>query len=94
VNQLKKIEDARDEPKEEAQSVEFTWLEEGEEVLIAGSFNGWTKVPMEKQNDKFVVNINLKPGVYEFKYFVDNEWLKRDDLDMSENKENNIIEIN
>jgi len=47
-------------------------------VNLAGNFNNWdTKVLSAKRDSKgnWVVKVGLKPGKYEYKFFVDNSWL-------------------
>lgn len=34
-------------------------------VYVAGSFNGWTKVPMQRVGDDWTVELPLEPGYYE-----------------------------
>eukprot|EP00958_Prasinococcus_capsulatus_P026679 scaffold4958_cov406-Prasinococcus_capsulatus_cf.AAC.13 len=47
--------------------VQFVWPYEGERVQLAGSFNGWTPVDMERcpNSGSFVMNMALDPGRYE-----------------------------
>ncbi|OGX41069.1 MAG: hypothetical protein A2984_03370 [Omnitrophica WOR_2 bacterium RIFCSPLOWO2_01_FULL_41_12] len=47
-------------------------------VSIAGNFNNWnTKALTAKKDSKgnWTVKANLKPGRYEYKFFVDGSWL-------------------
>ncbi len=47
-------------------------------VSLAGSFNNWdTKVIAAKKDSKgsWVAKVNLKPGRYEYKFFVDGSWI-------------------
>jgi 1,4-alpha-glucan branching enzyme len=47
-------------------------------VSVAGSFNNWdTNKFLAKKDTKgnWAVKINLKPGTYEYKFFVDGSWI-------------------
>ncbi len=47
-------------------------------VSLAGSFNNWdTKLLGARKDSKgnWTVKVNLKPGRYEYKFFVDGSWL-------------------
>ncbi|MBM3255349.1 MAG: glycoside hydrolase family 13 [Candidatus Omnitrophica bacterium] len=47
-------------------------------VSLAGSFNKWdTKALAGKKDSKgnWTVKANLKPGKYEYKFFVDGSWI-------------------
>jgi len=47
-------------------------------VSLAGNFNNWdTKALQAKKDSKgnWMVKISLKPGRYEYKFFVDGSWL-------------------
>ena len=46
-------------------------------VFLAGSFNNWnTKKTAAKKDSKgnWLVKLSLKPGKYEYKFFVDGVW--------------------
>ena len=46
-------------------------------VFVAGSFNGWqpSAMPLQKQTgDRWVVELLLDPGRYEYRYVVDGQW--------------------
>ncbi len=48
------------------------------QVSLAGSFNNWdTRTLSAKKDTKgnWAVKANLKPGRYEYKFFVDGSWL-------------------
>jgi len=48
-------------------------------VLLAGTFNDWepTKGKMTRQKDgSFRKRVNLKPGEYRYKFFVDGNWVE------------------
>ena len=51
---------------------------QAKKVILAGSFNKWdTKSLSAKKDSKgsWVVKTNLKPGKYEYKFFVDGAWV-------------------
>lgn len=46
-------------------------------VSLRGTFNDWSQWLMRKKPDgKWVLKICLAPGVYEYKFYVDGEWVK------------------
>ena len=50
---------------------------DAQEVFVAGSFNGWqpSATPLQKQDDgRWVVELVLAPGRYEYRFFVDGRW--------------------
>jgi 1,4-alpha-glucan branching enzyme len=50
---------------------------DAELVFVAGSFNGWepSAMPLQKQEgDRWVVELMLDPGKYEYRFVVDGEW--------------------
>ncbi|XP_038692316.1 protein PTST homolog 2, chloroplastic isoform X2 [Tripterygium wilfordii] len=54
----------------------IVWPNSASEVLLAGSFDGWTSQrKMEKSSTGiFSVSLKLYPGKYEIKFIVDGEW--------------------
>ena len=60
------------------EKVEFEFFApEAKKVQIAGDFNSWDpeKSPLRKTSDgKWKIAFQLKPGRYEFRYFVDGNW--------------------
>ncbi|MFA5119037.1 MAG: glycogen-binding domain-containing protein [Candidatus Omnitrophota bacterium] len=47
-------------------------------VSVAGSFNNWDTVSLSGKKDakgNWIVKASLKPGNYEYKFFVDGSWL-------------------
>ena len=51
---------------------------EARKVFLAGSFNGWnTSVnPLEKdKKGDWATSVQLFPGRYEYRFFVDDEWM-------------------
>jgi 1,4-alpha-glucan branching enzyme len=50
---------------------------EAQVVFVAGSFNGWqqSSMPLQRQDgDRWVVELMLEPGKYEYRFVVDGEW--------------------
>jgi len=50
---------------------------DAEEVLISGSFNGWSTsgLPLKKTSDGWEIELNLIPGKYLYKFIVDGHWI-------------------
>lgn len=46
------------------------------QVCLAGDFTGWVPMPMEKLDDGFQTIVDLFPGVYQYKFIVDGEWVE------------------
>ncbi len=47
-------------------------------VYLVGEFNGWSKTTVQMQPNAqgvWETSLALKPGVYRFRYFADNQWL-------------------
>lgn len=51
---------------------------DAEEVLISGSFNGWSAsgFAMKKTSTGWEIELNLTPGKYLYKFIVDGNWIK------------------
>lgn len=62
-----------------AKPAEFRfYAPQAKRVSLAGSFNNWdTKALSAKKDSKgnWAMKVNLKPGRYEYKFFVDGTWL-------------------
>ncbi|KAL5266599.1 hypothetical protein ACHWQZ_G003841 [Mnemiopsis leidyi] len=43
-------------------------------VHLSGSFNDWQRQAMKFCDNEYIESIDLLPGKYEFKFFVDGEW--------------------
>ncbi|XP_075077918.1 protein PTST homolog 2, chloroplastic isoform X5 [Nicotiana tabacum] len=54
----------------------IVWTNSASEVLLAGSFDGWTtQRKMEKSRERvFSISLKLYPGTYEIKFIVDGIW--------------------
>ncbi|MGA2265124.1 MAG: glycogen-binding domain-containing protein [Phycisphaerae bacterium] len=49
---------------------------EAREVSVAGNFNGWQRLPMQRQQDgTFVRVISRAPRAFEYKFVVDGNWV-------------------
>jgi len=72
------------------------WSGEGEKVQVAGSWNDWKPEELIKEEDCFILRLNLPPGKYQLKWVIDNVWKLNQDLpvvDDGEGNENNEIEV-
>jgi len=50
---------------------------EAKQVVLAGSFNGWstTETTLKKdRSGRWRVSLDLRPGRYEYRYLVDGKW--------------------
>ncbi|WP_297090710.1 alpha-amylase family glycosyl hydrolase [Thermococcus sp.] len=45
-------------------------------VSLRGSFNDWAEWPMKEENGTWSTTVCLRPGRYEYKYFIDGQWVK------------------
>jgi hypothetical protein len=61
--------------------------EDANEVLISGSFNGWSTsgLPLKRTGDGWEIELNLMPGKYLYKFIVDGNWIKASGNALSEN---------
>jgi 1,4-alpha-glucan branching enzyme len=59
--------------------VAFSFLApEAESVALAGDFNDWEPMRHPMKKDKkgvWKVSLNLAPGTYQYKFFVDGAWV-------------------
>jgi 1,4-alpha-glucan branching enzyme len=68
-------------------------------VSIAGSFNNWdTSKYVAKRDSKgnWIVQVSLKPGRYEYKFFVDGSWIndpKSNAVFNSFGTQNSVVEV-
>jgi 1,4-alpha-glucan branching enzyme len=46
------------------------------QVCLAGDFNNWTPMEMEKMDDGFQAIVDLPPGEYQYKFIVNGEWVE------------------
>ena len=59
--------------------VTFTYRPEGKTVTsvsLRGSFNNWDEWPMKEENGTWSTAVCLRPGKYEYKYFINGQWVK------------------
>ena len=50
---------------------------QAKKVSLAGSFNNWDTKTTSAKKDKdgnWMIKVDLKPGKYEYKFFVDGSW--------------------
>lgn len=69
---------------------------EAKEVYVAGSFNNWTKMRMNRSTKDFVAIVDLQEGEHEYKFFADGEWVTDKASETIENQEgvkNNVIRV-
>lgn len=62
-----------------AKPMEFKiYAPQAKRVSLVGSFNNWDTKSLSAKKDtrgSWDVKVNLKPGRYEYKFFVDGSWL-------------------
>lgn len=62
-----------------AKTTEFKlYAPQAKKVTLAGSFNSWNIKTLTAKKDSqgnWIAKANLKPGKYEYKFFVDGSWL-------------------
>lgn len=86
------------ETKEKTTAFKF-FSPKAKKVSIAGTFNNWdtSKLTAKKDSDgNWAVKVNLKPGRYEYKFFVDGSWINDPQAKTVYNSygtENSVIEI-
>lgn len=73
---------------------------EAKRVTLAGTFNDWRTTGISARRDakgNWTARINLKPGRYEYKYFVDGNWVSDPNCTTSSinsfGTQNNILEV-
>ncbi len=63
---------------EKSKKVSFSFrAPEAERVTIAGDFNAWDPLTHPLKKDKegvWKIDVPLRPGTYEYRFFVDGEW--------------------
>jgi 1,4-alpha-glucan branching enzyme len=74
-----KVTAAKTEPTARVGRVSFELVKPGaKQVAVAGSFNGWKpeRSPLAPLGDgRFVVDLTVDPGRYEYLFVVDGQWL-------------------
>lgn len=54
--------------------------DEPESVYLAADFNGWNpsdpNYMLEEEDGEFVIEVELDPGTYKFKFVIDGEWVQ------------------
>jgi 1,4-alpha-glucan branching enzyme len=84
-----------------ARPIEFRlFAPQAKRVSLAGNFNDWNTRQLSARKDpsgNWSVKINLKPGRYEYKFFVDGSWLSDPACSNSAmnsfGTENSVVEI-
>jgi hypothetical protein len=79
----------------ETSGVDLCWPYGGERVFVAGTFNEWTQTPLEPGPSGHKVTLQLKPGSYQFKFVVDNNWCydMQKPIAVENGNTNNILEV-
>ena len=68
-------------------------------VSVAGSFNNWDTTQLSAKKDtkgNWAVKVNLKPGKYEYKFFVDGSWINDPAVSAVYNSfgtQNSVVEV-
>ena len=63
----------------ELHPVIIRWDRGGNDVYFAFDGDGWSsKYRMKKSEKEFILIINLSPGIYHYKFIVDNQWRVND----------------
>lgn len=75
----------------------FSWPYPGNEVHLAGTFNGWKPFgPLERKNEILQTTIPLPPGVHQYKFIVDGRWcfdMARQTVTDPHGNINNVIQV-
>ncbi|GAB4497058.1 MAG: hypothetical protein OHK0019_29960 [Saprospiraceae bacterium] len=52
--------------------------QQSKKVILTGTFNNWDEeaIQMKRVADGWEIHMSLKPGVYEYKFIVDGEWME------------------
>jgi 1,4-alpha-glucan branching enzyme len=68
-------------------------------VAVAGSFNNWnqSQILFAREGDGWVCRLDLKPGIYTYKFIVDGNWLldpsNPDTAEDEAGNVNNVVEV-
>lgn len=74
--------------------VVITWIHEGNQVAVKGSWNDWMqKEPLEKSGEDFTIMKVLNSGVYHYHFIVDGEWRYAPELPQECDEMGNIFNI-
>eukprot|EP01116_Phalansterium_solitarium_P008410 TRINITY_DN222_c0_g1_i5.p1 TRINITY_DN222_c0_g1~~TRINITY_DN222_c0_g1_i5.p1 ORF type:complete len:160 (+),score=4.89 TRINITY_DN222_c0_g1_i5:133-612(+) len=78
--------------------VEFQWPYEGSKVSLAGSFTNWADRSLLHKDPDGVWRATLKlyPGVYTFKFIVDDNWyfdMSKEHTRDAEGNTNNVVRV-
>ncbi|XP_015958971.1 SNF1-related protein kinase regulatory subunit beta-2 isoform X1 [Arachis duranensis] len=59
----------------------ITWIYDGKEVAVEGSWDNWkTRMPLQRSGKDFTIMKVLPSGVYQFRFIVDGQWRYAPDL--------------
>lgn len=60
-------------------NVEFTLngRKKARQVILSGTFNDWNEqaIALHRIGDEWKIKLNIPPGIYEYKFIVDGEWI-------------------
>ena len=68
-------------------------------VVLTGTFNGWSQSQLlfAREGDEWVCRVDLDPGVYQYKFIVDGDWLldpsNPDTAEDEAGNVNNVLEV-
>eukprot|EP00850_Spirogloea_muscicola_P016233 SM000130S27120 [mRNA] locus=s130:401971:403042:+ [translate_table: standard] len=75
----------------------IVWSHGGNSVSVDGSWDNWTtRQPLQRSGRDFTIVKMLPPGVYQYKFIVDNEWRYAPDLPAMYDEMgnvNNVLEV-
>ena len=76
---------------------DLTWPHGGQSVSVAGSFNGWSQLPLARSGAHFSRRLMLPGGIHHVKFVVDGQWCCAGNLptapDASGANVNNILDL-
>jgi len=68
-------------------------------IVLTGAFNNWSQSQLlfAREGDEWVCRVDLDPGVYQYKFIVDGDWLldpsNPDTAEDEAGNVNNVIEV-
>lgn len=68
-------------------------FQNAKKVVLAGTFNKWDEqvFQMKKKDGYWVLNLELKPGYYEYKFIVDGNWMEDPNNPLKKENEHGTI---
>ncbi|GAQ89891.1 5'-AMP-activated protein kinase beta subunit [Klebsormidium nitens] len=84
-------------PHEQGVPTMIVWSHPGTSVSVEGSWDNWTtRQPLQKSGKDFTLIKMLPPGIYQYKFIVDDEWRYATDLPAmydDQQNVNNVLEV-